>query len=145
MVNSSGTGFVISLVADTTYPQGVELSQFASDSDPFDLPDITYCETEMGLNGDLIIKYSPQPININISVIANSDDNTTLNELFEANRPGKNRTLAYDNITLTGIYPDGSKITLKNGVIMGGTPGKAVTSGGGLKTVTYNFSFENKD
>lgn len=145
MQNISGNGIEVSLKASVTFPTGFSVTAFADDSDPFDLPSIKIAETAMGVNGDLVIWNTPTPIVFSLSVIPGSDDDKNLSILFEQNRAGKNKKSAKDKITITGIYPDGRKITLVNGGITDGMPGDSVASAGRLKSKTYTFAFENKN
>ena len=142
MENVSGFGLRINCIASNTFPVGFLITEFADDSDPFDLPALQIADTAMGLNGDLITWSKANPIKTAISVIPGSFSDINLNILLQANRPGRGKIPALDTVTLTGIYPDGSFISLSNGIITDGIPGKAVASAGRIKTRTYNFSFE---
>jgi hypothetical protein len=144
MENISGFGLVINLVASTTFPAGVLITQFADDADPFDIPSIQIADTAMGLNGDQIGWSKPNPIKITLNVIPQSDDDLNLAVLLEANRVGRGKQGARDIITLTGIYPNASPIILSNGIITDGIPGTAVASSARMKSKNYSFSFENK-
>jgi hypothetical protein len=137
-------GLEIVVKGSVTFPNGFSVTQFADDSDPFDLPDITIADTGMGASGDLVSWSTPVPIDLNISVIPNSDDDANLAILFEANRAGKNKRSAKDVITVTGIYPGGKKITMTNGVLILGAPANSGTSSGRMRSKTYGFRFENK-
>lgn len=143
MQDISGFGLLISVVASNTYPAGIILTEFADDADPFDIPAIQIADKAMGLNGDLIVWAKANPIDIPISVIPNGPEDTDLNILLQANRVGRGKISASDIITLTGIYPDGSTITLLNGRLTNGMVGSAVASSGRLKSKTYTFTFEN--
>lgn len=140
----SGFGFQINLVADSTFPAGLNLTQFADDADPFDTPAIQLADKAMGLNGDLVVWSKASPIEVTINVIPGSDDDENLAILAEANRVGKGKVSAQDAITLTAIYPDGSMLTLQAGRITNGTVGSSVASAGRLKSKAYMFTFENR-
>jgi len=140
----SGYGLQLQIVASITFPAGVTITQFADDADPFDLPSIQIAEKAMGLNGDLIIWAKAQPINVTVSLVPNSPDDINLQILLEANRVGRGKLNIKDDITLTGIYPDNSKITLIGGKITDGMPGNSVASAGRLKSKSYIFTFENR-
>src|ERR1700758_1307391 len=115
MNDIGGFGLNITLTASKTYPQGVSLSQFADDADPFDSESIAIVDKAMGLNGDLIVWSKAVPLPLSISVIPNSDDDIALTQIANANRVGKNKTSARDVIGIVGVYPDGTSVTLKNG------------------------------
>lgn len=138
----SGFGLQIQVVASVTFPSGFTVSQFADDGDPFDLPSIQIADKAMGLNGDLITWSKANPLPVTLNVIPNSDDDKNLGILFDANRVARGKQSARDVITMTGIYPDGSTITLTPGVITDGMPGNAVASSGRMKSKAYIFAFE---
>jgi hypothetical protein len=143
MQDISGFGIRIQVVASVTFPQGINLTQFADDTDPLDLPSIQIADKAMGINGDLIVWSKANPLIINTGLIPGSDDDRNMSVLFEANRVGKGKSGARDVITMTVIYPDGSTVSLNEGKITDGMPGRSVASAGRIKTSTYSFAFEN--
>lgn len=140
----SGFGIVLTVVASNTFPVGFNVSQFADDADPMDLPAITINDAAMGVNGDLITWSKAVPLKMTIGVIAGSDDDQNLAALLEANRTGRGKVSARDDITITAVYPSGNTLTLAQGKILEGMPGSSVASAGRLKTKTYGFAFENR-
>jgi hypothetical protein len=142
--NISGFGLKVVVVASTTFPAGLELSQWADDTDPFDLPELTIADTGMGVNGDMVVWAKPTPIEIKLAVVPNGVDDTNLALLFEANRVAKGKRGARDIITLTGVYPDGKIKIFQQGVTISGVPGNSIQSAGRYKTKTYGFRFENQ-
>lgn len=145
MRDISGFGLQINVVASVTFPQGFVVTEFADDGDPFDLPSIQIGDKAMGLNGDLIVWSKANPLPITINVIPGSDADKNLSIIFDANRVGRGRKPARDVITMTGIYPNGSTITLSPGKMTDGMPGNGVASSGRLKTKAYMFAFEGVD
>src|ERR1700735_4603861 len=99
----SGFGLVIAIKASTTFPTGFNVTEFADDADPFDIPSITVADKAMGLNGDLIVWSKATPIEITVAVINGGEDDQNLAVLLEANRVGQNKISARDLITITGI------------------------------------------
>jgi len=144
MGDISGFGLTVRILASNTFPTGFDVTEFASDSDPLDFPNLVIGEDEMGLNGDLITWGSPNAIGMVLNVIPGGDNDNSLAILFEANRTGKGKRGAQDTITAVATYPNGSVISVINGHTKEYTPGKPVTSAGRLKTKTYIFAFENK-
>jgi tail fiber protein gp32 len=147
MANIGGFGLQIQIVASTTFPAGVTVTQLADDTDPFDIPSIQIADKAMGVNGDLLTWSKANPILINLAVVPSTDpqsDDGKLSILLEANRVGSGKFGANDVITMTGLYPDGSTITLSKGAITDGMPGNALASAGRLKSKVYNFAFQNK-
>jgi hypothetical protein len=139
----TGFGAVVTLTASGTFPSGVDLSQFADDADPFDIPAIDIANTAMGVNGDLIRWGVATPIAITLNVIPNSDDDVNLSILHEANRNARGKVVAKDDITINVAYPDGTVVTLSSGVLMSGPVAPSLASAGRLKTNAYVFNFES--
>lgn len=144
MQDIAGFGLSIRVIASKTFPAGFTVNQFADDADPFDLPDLQINDAAMGLNGDMVTWSTAAPISFALSVIPNTEDDKNLQVVYEANRAARGKKPAKDVITIVGVYPDGSTVTLINGIIFSATPGKSVASAGRLKSKTYNFRFENK-
>ena len=144
MQDISGYGLQILLIANTTFPNGVLLTQFADDGDPFDVPSIKVGDTAMGLNGELIVWRTANPIDVTINLIPGSDNDIELMILLEANRTVLGSQPARDVITLVSVYPDGRTYTLSEGVVTDGPPGLSVASAGRFKTNAYMFRFQDK-
>jgi hypothetical protein len=140
----SGFGAQVQVKASNTFPQGFVISQFADDADPFDIPSIQIADKAMGLNGDLVTWSKANPILITINVIPNSDDDRNLAILLEANRVGKGKVGARDEVTIVSVYPNEGTLTLTSGVITDGAPGNSIASAGRMKSKAYQFAFENK-
>lgn len=142
--NISGFGFSVNIIASVTYPIGLNITQFADDSDPIDVPSLQIGDTAMGINGDLITWSKANPTKITLSVIPESGNDLSLSILLQNNRVGRGKSGARDVITMNLIYPSGIAFaTLINGVITDGTPFLPVQSSGRLKTRAYQFAFEN--
>lgn len=144
MNNISGFGLRVTLVASRTFPAGLNITQFADDSDPIDMPSIQINDNAMGLNGDLVVWNTANPLEVTLNVLPSTADDINLSILLEANRVGRGKISANDNITLTVMYPAGNFVIFSNGVIREGMPSSGVASEGRLKTKTYVFAFENR-
>lgn len=144
MQDVAGFGLSVRVIASKTFPAGFTVTAFADDADPFDLPELQINDAANGLNGDMVTWSTSAPIPFAMSVIPNSEDDKNLAVLYEANRAARGKRPAKDIITVVGMYPDGSTITLFPGIIFSATPGRSVASAGRLKSKTYNFRFENK-
>lgn len=143
MINVSGYGASIRLVASTTFPNGVTLTDFADDADPIDAPDLQISEAAMGLNGDLIVWNRANPLECGVNIIPTSESDVNLDVLAAANRVGKRKTSAKDVITLVLTYPSGLVITLNKGTLTTGSVIPGIQSQGRVKTRQYRFKFEN--
>lgn len=139
----SGTGLSILVQASNTFPAGFTVTQFADDADPFDLPALEIAATAMNVNGELVTWSSPQPIIPTLNVIPGSEDDNNLSILFEANRAAGGKTVARDLITMVAVYPDGSTVTVSNGKMTSGFPGKSIASAGRMKSKAYTFAFQD--
>lgn len=144
MSDISGFGLGIHLIASKTFPIGIPLSAFADDADPLDIPGIELAQVAMGLNGDLLVWSSANPLGVTINLIPGSDDDLALAVVAERNRSGKGKTSARDVITLVSVYPGGRIVTFTQGKMTNAPPADSVASGGRLKSKAYVFAFENK-
>ncbi|HAW0896329.1 TPA: hypothetical protein JLK53_004046 [Escherichia coli] len=142
MQDVAGFGLQVRLIASKSYPSGFTITEFADDADPFDLPALQINDAGMGLNGDMVVWSKANPISFALAVIPKSEADKNLSVVFEANRAARGKKPAKDVITVVGIYPDGSTITLTPGVIYDGLPGNSVASAGRYKSKVFNFRFE---
>lgn len=140
----SGFGAQVRLIASTTFPTGFDITQFADDTDPFDIPSLQIADKAMGLNGDLVSWSTANPIEITLSVIPESDDDINLKILAEVNRVGRGKPSVQDEITIVVIYPNGRILSLLRGKLTDMMPGSSIASSGRLKSKEYVFAFENK-
>lgn len=141
--NISGFGASVRLVASTTFPTGITITQFADDSDPIDIPSLQIADKAMGVNGDLYTWSKANPLPFTLSVGPDTNDDINLAILLEANRVAKGKKSALDDITVSILYANGSTSTYSGGSITDGMAGNAIASAGRLKTKTYVFAFEN--
>lgn len=143
MINISGYGLGMRLVASNTFPQGITIKAFADDADAADAPDMTISDTGVGLNGDLVVWNRANALEVGVNVIPFSEDDINLDILANANRVGKNKASARDVISIVMDYPNGGKVTLTRGVIIVGSVVPGIQSAGRIKTRQYRFRFEN--
>jgi len=144
MQNVSAFGFVATVKASNTFPNGFPLTMFADDADPFDVPSIQIADKGMGINGDMVHWSKANPITVSFNVIPGSEDDENMRVLFEANRPGKGKSIASDEISISVIYPgDGARsYTLSKGILTDGMPTNGIQQSQRQKSKTYNFAFE---
>lgn len=142
MQDISAFGARVILRASVTFPQGVSLTQFGDDTDPFDIPSQELGTATMGVNGDLIFASRANPIPLTISFIPNSDDDKNLDVLAMANTVGRGKQSARDIITISVVYPDGSQRTFSQGKLTNAPLAPGASSAGRLKTRAYTFAFE---
>lgn len=142
-IDASGFGVRINLRASETFPSGIDITQFADDTNPIDIPSVQIRDVAMGVNGDMVKWSKGNPIRATIAVIPNSDDDLNLKALAAANRPARGRRAVLDDITIIVIYPDGADVQMLRGTITDAVPSKGVASSGRLQTATYAFAFED--
>lgn len=142
MNDISGFGARVQVVASKTFPSGFNLTQFADDADPFDIPSTQIRDKAMGLNGDLVTWSKASPVGVSLAVVPGSEDDRNLAALYDANRVAKGKASAGDVVTVTVAYPDGRTLTLQRGAMTDGPAGLGIASAGRLKTSTYQFVFE---
>lgn len=138
----SATGFTVTIKASVTFPQGFQITAWASDADPWDSPALDIATAEMNINGNLVTFSSPKPLLRNLNVIPGSDDDINLAILAEANRVGLGKRSARDIVTVVASWPDGSTESLGGGKMLNAMIGKSVASAARVKSKAYGFAFE---
>lgn len=142
MADLSTTGFALRVVASNTFPQGFTVTAFASDSDPWDSPSLDVATVEMDLNGNMNSWSTPVPMTRNVGLTPGTEDERNMRALYEANRVGRDKRSARDEITIVATWPDGSTETMGGGKIINGPSGNSTTQAARMKSVTYGFAFE---
>lgn len=142
--DSSAIGVMVRLTASITYPYGVNFTAFPEDGDVGVTGNTDIAGNASGINGDLIWWKTVAGIEVNIPVIPNTEADSLLEVLFDANRGSKNRYPKKDIIQLVVTNPiTGIAKTYKNGVIKNGAVGNQYGGDGRIKTKTYGFVFED--
>lgn len=142
MTDITGFGAVVTLVASTTYPNALPITQFADDADSIDMPGITIAEVAMGMNGNLVSWNRANPLPLTINVVPGSEDDQNLAVLANANRVAQGKVNALDIITLNVVYPDGRQISFTGGKLVNAQFGNSISNAGRLKSKSYQFMFE---
>jgi hypothetical protein len=139
----SSTGLSYRVVATSTYPNGVTITEVADGTDPLDIPEVQIADSAMTANGTLVYWSAPKPIPIKVAVVPGSEDDIALQYLFDANRAAKGKRVARDAVSFICNYPDGATVTLSGGHCGAYMPGRSATSAGRYKDSVYSFTFEN--
>lgn len=137
-------GSSVTIIAVPTFPQGIVVRDFASDTDPWVVDDVEVTNTEVGVNGDVVSWHKATTLSAQLSVIPNGESDKNLQILVNANRGAKNKVATNDDITVIVASPDGTLETYTGGVITAGKIGKSFGSDGKIRTGTYSFVFANK-
>jgi len=81
---------------------------------------------------------------LSIALENGAEDDTKMQILAKANTAEFGKKVVTDKITITAIYPDGSKTIFSNGILLESVNGKSVASGGSIEVHIYKFLFQNK-
>jgi hypothetical protein len=142
MINISGFGLSIIIVAISSFPSGFELSAFADDSDPLSIDDLEPTGFEQLYDGSLFFYDKTAPIKVSVSVIPGSDDDINLKILLQA-RKGSPPHLPIPDITSMMVrYSDGGIVGFTKGSIISGPLTDTIQSAGRKKSNKYNFVFD---
>lgn len=143
MIDVSGFGTGIVVVALQSFPTGFSLSEFADDVDPISAREIEPIGFEKLYDGGLFFFDQTAPIEVSISVIPGSDDDINLKILLQ-NKKGAKSILPLPDVTSMVItYPDRGRVILTKGSITKGAIIDSITDVGRRKGNTYTFVFES--
>lgn len=143
MINIGGAGSKVTIISVPTFPQGFTVTEFATDTDPLVVDDIEINNTEVGVNGDVVSWKKAGLLNLELSVIPNSESDKNLKILLNSNRLAKNKVALDDDITMIIVEADGTTTTYTGGKMLSGTPSNSISSDAKLRTKTYRFTFSN--
>lgn len=143
MINISGFGLSVIVVALSSFPTGFELTQFADDTDPLVVDNIEPTGYEQIYDGSLFFFDKTAPVKVTVAVIPGSDDDLNLKVLLEA-RKGSPSLIPIPDITSMLInYPDGGYVLFSGGSIVSGSLSDSILSAGRKRSNTYDFVFGN--
>lgn len=142
MHDVSATGVKIRVIASYTAPAGFEVKRFSDDNAPYEVPDVDIASTGMTINGELVVWSTPAGVQVNISVLPETDEDDNLSRVWTANRIGANKAAIHDIITIIITLPSGKVKMFTNGSIISGPPTTGATADARLSTKTYGFMFE---
>lgn len=144
MQDVSSVGISVQIKASITFPAGITVTAFPEDGDIGITGNSEIAGNASGVNGDLIVWKTVNGIELNVPIIPNTNDESLLNILFDANRASKNRFPVKDIITLVTTNPvTGVVRTYTNGVVKNGPVGYQYGGDGRIRTKTYGFVFED--
>ncbi len=118
MKTITSTNAVLILTVESLYPNGVEISKFATDS-AFATSELGLAETRMGVDGKLAAGYTPQEIPLNINLEADSPSYDVMANIMEKQQ--LNKTL-YEVTAQISIPALKKEFTLERGVLKSGHP-----------------------
>lgn len=127
----------IFLTCETLYPSGIRIQNFSADL-AVGTDDVTFAETRMGVDGHLAAGYTPNPVNVNISLEANSPSRSQLEHIAQASNLNKT---VYECDLLVSIPATGETYTFSKGYMTSGhiMPDVKKT----LDPTQWKFTFES--
>ena len=124
------------LTVDEIFPAGIVLQQFGADQ-AFNMDAIDITETRMGVDGKMVVGYTPAIYPITITLESSSPSRFSLSTLWEAMVANKRPYICGLVATLPST---GERLTWSMGVLKNGAP---VPSGQKtLQPTTWLFHFE---
>jgi hypothetical protein len=141
MIDISGFGTSVYILALQSFPMGFEVTKFADDQDAITGEDIEVAAWKMLYDGTLYAYATANPVKIDISVIPGSNDDINLKILLQA-RLSSSSVIPLPDVTSMAItYPGSGLVMLSNGTIYKGPLVDTVQSSGRKKGNTYGFAF----
>lgn len=141
MIDISGFGTGIVIVAVQSFPTGFSLSQFADDVDPISSREIEPIGYEMLFDGDIATFDKAAPVEVTVSVIPGSEDDINLKILLQNKKSARAIFPIPDITTMIITYPDGGRVILSKGSIIKGPVVDSVLSTGRRKSNSFTFVF----
>jgi hypothetical protein len=141
MINISGTGTGIVIVALQSFPMGFNLTQFADDIDPLAAEEVEATGFEMLYDGSLFAFDKAAPIMLTVGVIAGSSDDINLKIMLQTRKSNVSILPFQDVVSAVISYPDGGRIILSNGALIKGPLIDGVQNTGRKKGNAYAFAF----
>lgn len=140
MIDISGNGLSITVLALQSFPMGFSLSEFADDVDPLTVEVIEPFGFELLFDGDMFAFDKANVVKISVSVIAGSDDDINLKLLLQSKKGSKSILPIPDLTTMIVSYPSG-RVILTKGTIFSGPLADSIEASGRKKGNTYTFVF----
>jgi hypothetical protein len=141
MIDISGFGVSVTIIALSSFPQGFELTTFADDKDPLSAEEVETTAYEELFDGSLFFFDKTAPIKVEVNVVAGSDDDINMKILLQT-RKGAAKIIPIPDVTSMIVsYPDGGRVMLTNGSIVKGPLLDSITTDHRRKGNTYTFVF----
>ena len=139
----SANGVKLMLFASVSYPTGVEIATFNPGEDPINFDDLKIAETDMGVNGNLIVYRTPYAYNMVFNITPMTEVDQIMENIANADRIAAGKVSAKNILTLVVIYPQGRTLTYVDGA-MTDCPGGFSSSGNGrINGRRYAMSFRD--
>lgn len=141
MIDISGFGTSISVLALQSFPEGFSLTKFADDQDPLTCEVVETTGFEALYDGSFFFFDKASIIKISVATVAGSDDDINLKILLQA-RKGASSIIPLPDVTSMIIsYPDGGRVAMSGGSILSGPLADSIQATGRKKGNIYTFGF----
>lgn len=141
ILDITGCGFKLFVQSLYTFPLGFEINEFADDTDPFDLPDVTIGHYQNDLNNELVFWNKPSPFVVDLNLVCGTSGEQNCRTLFNSNYKAAGKSSGSDLITMIATYANGDKKVALGGHINVGSPLQSISTNGRIKTQHYQFVF----
>lgn len=141
MVNISGFGVKVNIVALQTFPMGFTVSKFTDDTDAIRIDPTEPVGYDLQFDGSIVVYDKASVIRVSLSVIPNTDDDINLKLLLQARKGGFKWLPIQDVTSMIITYPDGGRVALSMGTILSGPFADSIQQSGRRGSNTYDFVF----
>ena len=83
----SALGFKILVQDSKIFERGFPISRTADGTDPFGFNTVTLGEATVDANGHIVYAATPNPTEITLNLLTNSEEDNNMSLLFESHRP----------------------------------------------------------
>jgi hypothetical protein len=141
MIDVSGFGSSVTVIATGSFPQGFQITEFADDKNPIEAKEIEPTGFEMLYDGSLFAFDKAAAVLVDVSVVAGSEDDINCKILLQA-RKGSPKIIPLPDVTSIVIAnPNNGTVTLSGGTIISGPLVDTVLPSGRKQGNTYSFAF----
>lgn len=141
MEHVGGFGTKIVIVAVSTFPSGFTIEKFADDKDPLMARPYEPFGYEQLYDGSIYAFDRAAPIEVDISVIPDTEDDINLKVLLQASKGGFSILPFDDSVHAVITYPNNGRVILSQGSILSGPILDNIVKEGRKESNTYRFVF----
>jgi hypothetical protein len=139
----SANGIKVMLFASITYPTGIEIASFNPGDDPFSADNVSIAETEMGVNGNMIVYRTPYAYNLTMNITPMTEVDQIMENIANADRIAFGKASAKNVLMLSVIYPQGRVLTYIDGALTSVPGGFTAGGNGRMGGRSYTMAFRN--
>lgn len=141
MIDISGFGTGITVIATTSFPTGFTLTQFADDEDPLNVENTEVSGYEKLYDGSIFTYDKTSPLLLSVGLIPNTEDDINMKILMQMRKSSVHLLPLPDTTSMVICYPDGGKVAMSQGTVLSGPLADSLTTQGRRKGNVYHFVF----